>query len=122
MRARSGLAPLALAAVLACAFPPAVDLEEADVAPGSFDADVIEGGSGGDGALRRLALDFYQRIANRRFNSIATYQDPALREFFRSPAAFADYYAELAHVLSDHHFEASRPTRIRLEEFSKESP
>jgi hypothetical protein len=122
MRGRSGFALLALAAALACASPPAIDLEESDVAPGSFDADVIEGGIGGERALRRLALDFYQRIANRRFDSIATYQDPALHEFFRTPEAFADYYADLAQVLADHHFEANRPTRIRLEEFSSETP
>ena len=32
------------------------------------------------GRLPRLADVFYQRIANRRFNSIATFHDPALRE------------------------------------------
>ena len=33
------------------------------------------------GRLPMLADVFYQRIANRRFNSIATFQDPALREW-----------------------------------------
>ena len=72
--------------------------------------------------LARLALDFYGRIANRRFNSIATFRDPALQEFFRTPAAFADYYAELADKLSEAHFEANRPTRIDLEQLVFEEP
>ena len=38
--------------------------------------------------LSRLANVFYQRLAHRRINSIATYHDPSLREFFQKPESF----------------------------------
>ena len=62
--------------------------------------------------IERLASVFYDRIEARRFNSIATYKDPALREYFRTPQAFDDYYAELVQDLTLWHFEAVRPTRV----------
>jgi len=64
--------------------------------------------------LRRLAVVFYERLVNRRVDSIATFQDPALREFFQSPEAFADYYADLVEALTVNNFEAKRPTKIEL--------
>lgn len=64
--------------------------------------------------LRRLAIVFYTRLTNRRVDSIATFKDPALREFFQSPDAFADYYADLVQDLTENNFEAMRPTRIQL--------
>ena len=67
-----------------------------------------------DPILDRQADDFYERIANRRFDSIATYRDPALREYFRSNEAWSDYYADLVQTLTDQYFEAKRPTHIKL--------
>ncbi len=64
--------------------------------------------------LTQLADIFYQRLAHRRVNSIATFEDPALREFFHSEEAFADYYADLVQKLDYEHFEANRPTEIEL--------
>ena len=74
------------------------------------------------GRLPSLADVFYQRIANRRFNSIATFHDPALREFFASGEAFADYYADLAQALDGERFEANRPLEIVLVEFEPTEP
>lgn len=65
--------------------------------------------------LSQLADIFYQRLAHRRLNSIATFHDPALREFFRSEEAFADYYADLVQDLGESNFEANRPQQIDLE-------
>lgn len=65
--------------------------------------------------LSQLAEIFYERLAHRRVNSISTYHDPALREFFRSEEAFADYYADLVQALDIAHFEANRPREIALE-------
>ena len=65
--------------------------------------------------LSQLADIFYQRLSHRRLNSIATYHDPALREFFHSEEAFADYYADLVQRLGDEHFQANRPREIALE-------
>ncbi len=62
-----------------------------------------------------IAADFYERLANRRFDSIATFQDPSLREFFSSEESFADYYADLSQDLYDFWFEASRPSRVEIE-------
>jgi hypothetical protein len=64
--------------------------------------------------LSQLADIFYQRLAHRRVNSIATFHDPALREFFQSEEAFADYYADLVQKLDYEHFEANRPSEITL--------
>jgi len=64
--------------------------------------------------LRRLAIVFYERLINRRVDSIATFKDPALREFFQSPDAFADYYADLVQALTENNFRAKRPTSIEL--------
>ncbi len=65
---------------------------------------------------------FYTRIINRRFNSIATYHDPALRELFGSPEAFADYFAALADALTEAHFEALRPTELSVEQLDAIEP
>ena len=65
--------------------------------------------------VERLARVFYTRTINRRFNSIATFHDPALRELFESPEAFADYFAAFADALDVAHFEALRPTSATLE-------
>ena len=70
--------------------------------------------------LLQLAEIFYQQLAHRRLNSIATFHDPALREFFRSEEAFADYYADLVQDLGDEHFEANRPQLIDLKSFHVE--
>lgn len=64
--------------------------------------------------LSRLADIFYQRLAHRRVNSISTFHDPALREFFHSEEAFADYYADLVQALDIQHFRANRPQHIEL--------
>jgi len=103
------LAPCVVAALLACSGRTAAP------ATAPFDISVVEEGRRGERALELLARDFYRRIANRRFNSIATYQDPSLREFFRSEQAWSDYYADLVQKLEDGHFEAVRPTRVEVQ-------
>lgn len=72
--------------------------------------------------LRRLATVFYGRLTNRRVDSIATFKDPALREFFRSAAAFADYYADLVQALTSHHFKGGRATKVELIGLSRGEP
>ena len=64
--------------------------------------------------LESLILVFYSRVSNRRFNSISTFHDPALREFFKTPEAFADYYADLAQDLTVAHFDYNRPTSFQI--------
>jgi hypothetical protein len=64
--------------------------------------------------LSQVAEIFYQRLAHRRVNSIATYHDPALREFFHTEEAFADYYADLVENLGRENFRANRPQQIDL--------
>lgn len=96
---------------VACAAPGPVVLVEA-----------YQGGPELDLArLRELARDFYDRLENRRFNSLATFQDPGLREFFRTQESYSDYYAELAYELELAHFEASRPTRVEVLAATRES-
>lgn len=96
---------------VACAAPAPVELVE-----------VYQGGPELDlPRLRELARDFYDRLENRRFNSLATFQDPGLREFFRTQESYSDYYAELAYELELAHFEASRPTRVEVLAATRES-
>lgn len=61
-----------------------------------------------------LSQVFYERIASRRFNSRATFDDPSVRQFFPSVAAYSDYYASLVDVLDRAHFRFNQPTRIEL--------
>lgn len=68
------------------------------------------------------ASSFYGRLARRRFNNIATYRDEVLRDFFRTDAAYADYYADFAQNLSEAHFERSRPLSLEVVEFRLEAP
>jgi len=65
-------------------------------------------------ALLPLSEIFYDRIVSRRFNSRASFDDPSLREFFTSVAAYSDYYAGLVDALERAHIQYSRPTFVAL--------
>jgi hypothetical protein len=65
---------------------------------------------------------FYQRLIRRRFNALETFNDPFLRQHFRSVDLFFDYYADLAESLDEANFEKSRPTSVAVEEFVFETP
>lgn len=70
----------------------------------------------------RLSRVFYVRITDRRFNSLSTFHDPALRELFHTPEAFADYFAALAEGLDTAHFEALRPVEVEISRLDVQSP
>jgi len=72
--------------------------------------------------LRRRADGFYLRLAHRRFNTLETYNDRIMREHFRSPALFLDYYADLAQAFADASLEKRRPLHIEVQELLFESP
>ncbi len=72
------------------------------------------------GVFHARVSSFYEQLANRRFNSIITYRDDALRAYFRDDDEFSDYYADFSHALERAHFEKSRPLSLRVEEFSLE--
>jgi len=79
----------------------------------------------GEGAVVEFyerASAFYGRLARRRFDSIETYQDEALRSFFRNEAAYADYYADLTGALVKAHFEKNRPLELEVLELRLEGP
>ena len=59
-----------------------------------------------------LSEIFYARITSRRFDSRATFEDPSVRQFFPSVAAYSDYYAALVDELDRAHIRYNRPTRI----------
>ncbi len=69
-----------------------------------------------------LAKVFYERTTNRRVNSKATFDDPALREYFRDPAAFADYYANLVEALDTSYFESHKPVSVKLVRVERIAP
>ncbi|MDH5306807.1 MAG: hypothetical protein OEW02_06460 [Myxococcales bacterium] len=60
---------------------------------------------------------FYLRLAHRRFNTLETYSDFILRDHFKAPDLFFDYYADLAQALTDAHIDKSRPFLVRVEAF-----
>ncbi|MEM9175108.1 MAG: hypothetical protein AAGC67_07725 [Myxococcota bacterium] len=64
--------------------------------------------------LLPLSSLFYERITSRRFNSRATFEDPSVRQFFPTLAAYSDYYAALVDALDRANIEFNRPTRIDL--------
>jgi hypothetical protein len=68
------------------------------------------------------ASAFYARLAGRRFNTLATYQDKELRQYFLGEPAFADWYAEFADQLATFHFEKNRPLTLAVEEFQVDGP
>jgi hypothetical protein len=68
------------------------------------------------------ASAFYGRLARRRFDSIETFQDEALRDFFRSEEAYSDYYADLTGALVEAHFEKNRPLSLEVLEMRLEGP
>ena len=64
---------------------------------------------------------FYSRLIQRRFNTLETFNDPVLRDRFRTQNRFFDYYADLAQSLHDAHFERSRPIQLDIQGFVFES-
>jgi hypothetical protein len=68
------------------------------------------------------AVFFYSRLARRRFNTLATFRDELLRDFFRSETAFSDYYADLADAMEVSHFEQNRPLSLDVVEFVVDGP
>jgi len=68
------------------------------------------------------ASRFYSRLALRRVNTLATYRDEVLRDYFRSESAFSDYYADLAQELTDAWIERNRPLALDVVEFRMEGP
>ncbi len=80
--------------------------------------------AGSVGVSGEYALDFmtraetfYGRLIRRRFNTLETFNDKGLRDHFRTPDAFFDYYADLAQTLAEANFERSRPESLLVEEF-----
>jgi hypothetical protein len=65
-------------------------------------------------SLLPLSEIFYERIVSRRFNSRATFEDPSMRQFFPTLAAYSDYYAALADALDRAYIEYNRPTEVTL--------
>jgi hypothetical protein len=75
--------------------------------------------AGGDvSRFHERAASFYSQLVNRRFNSILTYRDQALRAYFRDDDAFSDYYTDFSYSLELAAFEQNRPLRLDLTEFS----
>lgn len=73
------------------------------------------------GFLER-ADGFYGRLAFRRFNTLASYRDEALREYFRTDSSFSDYYADFAQALVDADFERNQPNVLDVTEFLFDGP
>jgi hypothetical protein len=120
MSSRSGALALALWAALAapgCSFWRGGESVGADE---SFGVEVVEGPAILE--FHRRASMFYGRLAQRRFNVIATYRDQVLRDYFRTDRAFADYYADFAEDLEGAHFERNLPTGLEVLEFRFEGP
>ncbi|MBJ19663.1 MAG: hypothetical protein GY910_11095 [bacterium] len=61
-----------------------------------------------------LSEIFYARITSRRFNSRATFEDPSVRQFFPTVAAYSDYYAALVDALDRAYIRFNRPTSVEL--------
>jgi len=65
---------------------------------------------------------FYNHLAGRRFNTLASYQDEFIREFFQTDRKHSDYYADLAQALREAHFERNRPMKLEVLEIRLVGP
>jgi hypothetical protein len=104
---RSAAALLPVLAALACAS--AGSLPEPEAGSVAVAADTAL-------ALHQGTETFYGRLIQRRVNTLETFNDPVLRQYFRSEDVFFDYYADLAESLADAHFERSRPFSVEVQE------
>jgi hypothetical protein len=86
----------------------------------SAGVEIVE--SRGIASFYERASAFYDRMARRRFNTLATYQDTTLRRYFRDDAEFSDYYADLASTLAEAHFAQNRALELTVEEMLVEGP
>jgi hypothetical protein len=68
------------------------------------------------------ANEFYRTLERRRFNTLETFNDPAIRGQFRTETRFFDYYADLAQGLDYANFERARPERVEVEAYLFENP
>lgn len=112
---RAGSVLVTVCLLMGCASWSAGDWGKQSTYEGFNPDSLNRGGAADFTILVPLSKIFYERVTARRFNSLATYEDPALREFFRSQEAFSDYYAALAEALVRANFEYNRPTAVRLE-------
>ena len=111
---------LALLLVGCGGWPPFAGLGAEPLADPSQGIELVEQGAVVDFYVRASA--FYGRLARRRFDSIETFQDEALRGFFRSETSYMDYYAELAGALVEAHVEKNRPLSLEVLELRLEGP
>jgi len=65
---------------------------------------------------------FYGRLTRRRVNTIATFNDRVLRDYFQTEAQYSDYYSALAQALTEAHFEKNRPLEGEVREFLFDAP
>lgn len=121
-RSRVGAALMIFSLLCGCASWSAGDWGKNAQYEGFNPDSVNRGGAADFTILVPLSKIFYERVTARRFNSLATYEDPALREFFRSQEAFSDYYAAMAEALVRASFEYNRPTAVRLESMTRVGP
>lgn len=108
-----GLGFLLVAVGQGCLRPPA---ENWAAAVTDYDLEQALTGLPEEGAAALLPVSeiFYSRISSRRFNSRATFDDPSVRQFFPTVAAYSDYYAALVDALDRAFIENNRPTRVEL--------
>ena len=119
MRQAAGRALAALAAgglVVGCLFW----REEGPQGDPRYGVEVVE--FEGVTEFHTRALEFYERLARRRVNTYATYQDRVLREYFQSEEEFSDYYADLADDLATGWFEQNRAVEVEVAEFLFDGP
>jgi hypothetical protein len=65
---------------------------------------------------------FYGRLTRRRVNTIATFNDRVLRDYFQTDSQYSDYYSALAQALTEAHFERNRPLEGEVREFLFDAP
>ena len=73
-------------------------------------------------AFYQRASNFYAQLAGRRFNTLATYRDPRLRDYFKSDSNYIDYYASMTQALRFTAFEQNTPLQVDVLEVQVEAP
>lgn len=112
---------LTLVATLGCLVPLKSQEWGSSLDPATLDAALRELPPEAASAFLPLTRVFYERITSRRVNSRATFEDPSMRQFFPSVAAYSDYYAALVDAIDRANIENNRPTIVEFLSIEAES-
>ncbi len=111
---RRWLGAAALGAVLTACFGGAAPMPAAAPVPRVSDEEALQ--------FAQRVERFYTSLAEIPLDALVTYDNKALRGYFQTPAAFADYYSALATEARRKTLRDGEAVSVKIREFHFESP